>query len=325
MIAYQLDTSFPNAEGFQFLDVSWLTLSPAGDELYILQRGAPAVSVWDMLGNHLRNWDTLELGCPHSLTFQSNNDGSYFAWITDMAPPLTAGDFCGHCIKQFDMNGNYIRSVGTCGENTQGTGIDPVQFDKVTNVAFDSEGMMWVTDGDINGLNNRVLQINPVTREVLQVWCAPGDVPGNGPGQFNLPHAVDIDAFDRVWIADALNNRIQVLTTGGTFLQQLDCFATDGVYGVCVREGNDSYQLITSSSPTSSPTGGTVSIFDVASGDFPVPNGCVPSFQWSIILPQGISEAMLHMVEATQLAESIFIAPLGGNLPPQKWDKVYLP
>src|SRR6201999_675461 len=106
--------------------------------------------------------------------------------------------------------------------------LDPVQFDKVTNVAFDSEGMMWVTDGDLNGLNNRVLQLNPVTQEVLQVWCAPGDVPGDGPGQFHLPHSIAIDPFDRVWIADALNNRVQILTTGGEFLQQLPCFGTNG-------------------------------------------------------------------------------------------------
>lgn len=327
MIAYLRDINFPAANGFQFQNVSWVTLSPTGNEIYFLQRGAPAVSVWDLQGNHLRSWDTTELGCPHSLTFQLGNDGNYYAWITDMAPPLTAGTFCGHCIKQFDMEGNYLGSIGTCGVNTEGTGINPVQFDKVTNVAFDSAGFIWVTDGDINGLNNRVLQINPATQEVLQAWCAPGDQPGSGPGQFNLPHALAIDEYDRVWIADALNNRVQVIETAGTFLQQLACFGADGVYGICVRKTQEAgyFQLITSSSPTSSPTGGTIKIFEVAAGENPVPGGCSTTYQWDIDLPQGTSEAMLHMVEATEFAESIFIAPLGGDLPPQKWNRVYLP
>ena len=327
MITYIQDSFFPVDNGFNFQDVSWVKLSPSGDEIYFLQRGFPCVSIWDLSGNHLRDWDTEELGCPHSLTFQKLQNGTYNVWITDMAPPSMTGNLCGHCLKQFDMAGNYLGSIGTCGQNTQGTDINPVQFDKVTDIAFDSEGNLWVTDGDINGLNNRVLQINPSTQQVLQEWSAPNNNYGSGPKEFNLPHAIDIDALDRVWIADALNNRIQVFQTNGAFIQELKCFGSDGVYGVCVRKDsatNRSY-LYVSTSPTATPTGGTVKIFEVSQKGLPVPAGCITEYQWNITLPQGTSTGMLHMIEATELGDQVFLATLGGDLLPQKWTKVYTP
>ncbi len=327
MIAYIQDVNFPIVSGFQFQNVSWVQLSPTGNEIFFLQRGSPAVTIWDLKGNYIRKWDTQMLGYPHSLTFQIMNADDYYVWITDMAPPLTAGNFCGHCLKQFDREGNYLGSIGTCGINTEGSGLNPVQFDKVTDIAFDSLGYLWVTDGDINGMNNRVLQIDPITQDVLQVWSAPNNNDGNQPKEFHLPHSISIDEYDRVWIADALNCRVQVIKTDGTFLQELNCFGTDGVYGVCVRKDPHTLttKLIVSTSPTVSPTGGMVKIFEVVAGDMPVPNGCITEFQWNINLPQGTSEAMLHMIDVTADCDQVFLAPLGGDLAPQKWIKVYTP
>lgn len=327
MITYIQDINFPIANNFQFKNVSWVTLSPLGTQVYFLQRGSPAVSIWDLEGNHLQDWETQELGYPHSLTFQNNNDGTYFIWITDMAPPLTAGNYCGHCLKKFDINGNYLGSIGTCGEKTEGTGLNPVQFDKVTDIAFDSNGYLWVTDGDINGLNNRVLQIDPFSQEVILEWSAPNNNYGNAPKEFHLPHSICIDPFDRVWIADALNSRVQIISTDGTFLQELNCFGTDGVYGLSVSKikNTNTYQLFVSTSPTTNPTGGIVKVFEVVEGSFPVPNQCITEFQFEINLPEGTSEAMLHMIETTEFGSQFFLATLGGDLPPQKWIKVFTP
>lgn len=327
MITYIQDTIFPVNSGFDFNDVSWVTLSPNGNEVYFLQRGLPCVSIWDLNGNHLRDWDSNLLACPHSLTFHVQQDGSYNVWITDMASPSMTGNLCGYCLKQFDMYGNYLGSVGQCGENTQGTGINPVQFDKVTDIAFDSDGFLWVTDGDISGLNNRVLQINPETQNVLQVWSAPNNQSGSGPKEFNLPHSIDVDDLNRVWIADALNNRVQIISTDGTFIQELNCFGLEGVYGVCVKKNpmNNKRHLYVSTSPTNSPTGGSVKIFEVVDNGLPVPSSCLTEFQWDIELPKGTSTGMLHMIESTETGDQVFLATLGGDLLPQKWIKVYTP
>jgi hypothetical protein len=327
MTTYIQDTCFLTGSGFDFKDVSWISLSPSQDELYILQRGLPCVTIWDLDGNYLRGWGTNELACPHSLKFQELGNGECCIWITDMASPSMTGNLCGYCIKQFDMSGNYLGSIGTCGENTQETGINPVQFDKVTDVAFDSNGFIWVSDGDLGGLNNRVLQINPSTQQVVQVWSAPENSPGSGPKEFNLPHNIDIDELDRLWIADALNHRIQIVRTDGTFIQELNYFDLNGVYGVRVRKDPSTGMryLYVSTSPTSSPTGGTIKIFQVPDNGELVISDCIEKYQWDIELKQGTSTGMLHMIEATANGEQIFLATLGGDLLPQKWIKVALP
>jgi len=330
LTAYIRDLTFPAGSGFAFQNVSWVSLSPSGAELYVLQRGTPAVSVWNPAsGRLLRTWSTTALGDPHSLRFQTLRDGSQRIWITDMAPPQNAGTGYGHCLKQFTVAGAYLGSLGTCGANSQGSGLNPVQFDKVTDVGFDSGGNAWITDGDVGGLNNRVLQVN-AAGAVVQVWSAPGNQPGSGPGQFNLPHAIDVDQCDRVWVADALNHRVQVIRTNGAVLQQLQCFGANGVYGVRVRTSPTTgrLQLFTTSSPTSSPTGGLVSVFDVTpqcSAPTPVPAGCQATQSWTVSLAGATSTAMLHAIDAGDRGASVYLATLGGNLPPQKWLRVYLP
>jgi hypothetical protein len=318
---YQRDTQFP-APGstFNFQEVSWLTVGPAGN-IYLLQRGGLDVSVWNPSGSLTRQWFPNQLRYPHSLRVQQLPGGENRYWVTDMVVPPGQVVPQGNCVKQFTEGGELLGSIGACGPGGQGSGLDPVQFDKVTDIAFDSQGRRWISDGDVGGLNNRVLQLD-AGGNVLQVWSAPGNQPGSGPGQFNLPHALDIDACDRVFIADTLNHRIQVIRTDGTFQQQLQCFGTDGVYGMRVATlPSGALQLATTSSPTSNPTGGTVRLFDVSpacSAPLPVPGNCTTSAQWDIALPQSPTTGMLHSIDVGADG-GLYIATLGGNLPPQKW------
>jgi len=43
---------------------------------------------------------------------------------------------------------------------------------------------------------------------------------GTGPGEFNLPHQVQLDSKGRVYVSDRENNRIQVFDANGKFLKQ---------------------------------------------------------------------------------------------------------
>ncbi|HEV7407131.1 MAG TPA: hypothetical protein VGO01_01490 [Bradyrhizobium sp.] len=318
---YQQDPQFPAPDvNFDFQEVSWLTVGPGGN-LYLLQRGGFDVSIWNSAGEVLNQWWMDQLQYPHSLRIQVLPGGERRIWVTDMVPPSLQIPH-GHCVKEFTEQSYLVGTIGACGGNLQGTGLDPVQFDKVTDIAFDSQGLRWISDGDVGGLNNRVLQLD-ANSNVLQVWSAPGNLPGSGPGQFNLPHALDIDGCDRVFIADTLNNRVQVIKTDGTFLQQLQCFGTDGVYGLRLATSNSTgvLQLATTSSPTKNPTGGTVRLFDVApscTAPLPVPGNCTTSAQWDIALPPAPITAMLHSIDMAPDG-SVYIATLGGNLPPQRW------
>ena len=50
----------------------------------------------------------------------------------------------------------------------------------------------------------------------LKTW----GTPGTGPGQFNLPHAIDIDRNRRLYVADRANHRVQVFDENGKFLDE---------------------------------------------------------------------------------------------------------
>ncbi|MFK3779585.1 hypothetical protein [Agrobacterium sp. NPDC089420] len=320
---YSRDANFPQLGGFNVENISWVTLSPAGDRLYMVQRGKPAISILTLDGRLVSSWSTDWLGEPHSLSFQKTAQGEIFAWVTDMAPPNTAGGAFGHCIKKFTPDGDYLGSIGVCGANSQGSGLDPVQFDKVTDVAFDGNGVMWVTDGDVGGLNNRVLSLDPDTGKVLQVWSAPGNKAGAGAGQFNLPHAITTDRCNRIFVADALNHRVQIFKQDGSFLQQLQCFGSLGVYGLALTGGEASSTRLFVSSSTTTFTGvGNVQIFPVSNDcttATPIETGCQGAADLPISLPQGTSGSALHNIEVAAGGEAFFIAPLGGDLLPQKW------
>jgi len=55
-----------------------------------------------------------------------------------------------------------------------------------------------------------------VSGELIGSWGQPGV----GPGQFNLPHGVRVAADGRVLVADRENDRIQIFSPDGQFLEQ---------------------------------------------------------------------------------------------------------
>jgi hypothetical protein len=323
-IRYVLDKGFPQSSPIGFADVSWPAFDAANRRLVLLQRSAEAVSFWTPKGNLVSSWRNADLGKPHSITLHSDASGTESVWITDMAPPNPAGPADGHCLKRFTPEGKLVDVIGVCGAHSQGRGLDPVQFDLVTDIAFDARGNLLVSDGDIGGLNNRVLQLDPAGK-VLQVWSAPDDRPGAGPKEFNLPHALKVDGCERVWVADTLNHRIQVISTGGVFLGELRCFGDDGVYGIdLVPIGTALSRLFVTSSPTSHPTGGTVHVLDVPmSCSRPdIIGDCKAGARWRIKLPPAPETAMLHAISVDPNNQDVYLSELGGDLPPQRWVRV---
>ena len=236
------------------------------------------------------------------------------------APPRTG---YGHCLKQFTLSGGLLSVIGTCGENSQGTGLDPVQFDEVTDVAWNAAGELLVSDGDLNGLNNRVLTLDP-TGVVVASWSAPGDVPGSGPKQFDLPHTVLVDRCDRVWVADALNHRVQVIGSEGTYYGSLTSFGDLGVYALAfgpVFPSPPQVVLFVGASPTSSGGTGTVSLFEVPLDcSRPAAIGSATPFtSFDVPIPTSTSMTLLHSITVDPETWDVYLSVLGGSLPPEKW------
>ena len=85
-------------------------------------------------------------------------------------------------------------------------------FNQPTDVAFDSKGNFYVSDGYEN---SRVAKIDKDGG-----WIKSWGERGTGPGQFLVPHGVVVDNKDNVYVADRGNARIQVFDTNGKFLRQ---------------------------------------------------------------------------------------------------------
>jgi len=82
-------------------------------------------------------------------------------------------------------------------------------FRQPTDVAWDSNGNIYITDGYIN---SRVAKYDKNGD-----WVKSWGTKGTGPGQFNLPHAIAIDRNNNIYVGDRTNRRIQVFDTDGKF------------------------------------------------------------------------------------------------------------
>src|SRR5881396_234637 len=84
-------------------------------------------------------------------------------------------------------------------------------FRQPTDVAWDSEGNIYISDGYIN---SRVAKYDKNGD-----WVKSWGERGTGPGQFNLPHAIAVDRNNNIYVGDRSNRRIQVFDTEGKFLR----------------------------------------------------------------------------------------------------------
>jgi DNA-binding beta-propeller fold protein YncE len=86
-------------------------------------------------------------------------------------------------------------------------------FRQPTDVTWDTEGNIFISDGYIN---SRVAKFDKYGAWVKQ-W---GDR-GNKPGEFNTPHSIAADAKGNIYVADRGNRRIQVFDPNGTFIRAM--------------------------------------------------------------------------------------------------------
>ncbi|MDR5800267.1 peptidyl-alpha-hydroxyglycine alpha-amidating lyase family protein [Caballeronia sp. LP006] len=89
---------------------------------------------------------------------------------------------------------------------------EPGRFRQVTDVAWDTAGNTYISDGYIN---SRVAKVDNDGN-----WIKSWGERGKAPGQFHTPHSIAVDANNMVYVADRSNRRIQVFDTEGNFQRQ---------------------------------------------------------------------------------------------------------
>lgn len=172
--------------------------------VYLFHRGKQPIICLDAGGKFIRSWGDDVIGSAHALRIDRDDN----VWVTDIG---------NHQVLKFSPVGKLLLSLGKSG--TAGDGVD--EFNKPTDIAFGSEGELYVTDGYGN---NRVMKFTP-NGGFLAQW---GEA-GNGPGQFNLPHSIVIDRQGRILVGDRENDRVQVFESNGKLLATWPGFAPFGL------------------------------------------------------------------------------------------------
>ena len=157
------------------------------------------------IGHHLYAWSF-----GHTVKVDKEDN----IWVTDKGSDM---------VIKFNPEGRVVMVFGRKQEASD-EGTEPLKhvkpplppvdgmFRQVTDVAWDTAGNTYISDGYVN---SRVAKVDK-DGNWLMSWGEPGDQ----PGQFNVPHSIAIDAQNNVYVADRGNRRIQVFNTDGKFLRQ---------------------------------------------------------------------------------------------------------
>ena len=146
-------------------------------------------------GKLLSTWGENRFIMPHGLSVDHQGN----LWLTDVGL---------HQVFKFTPEGKLLLTLG----ERAVPGNDRAHFNLPTDVAVLRDGSFYVSDGY---KNTRVMKFAADGRFEFE-W----GTKGKGPGEFNLPHGIAVDAQARVIVCDRENERLQVFDAKGGFLRE---------------------------------------------------------------------------------------------------------
>jgi DNA-binding beta-propeller fold protein YncE len=169
----------------------------ARDRVYVFNRGAHPMVVFDRDGSFLTSWGEGVYQRPHGVHFAPDDT----MFLTD------DGD---HTVRKVTLEGKVLMTIGVPGATPGFMSQQP--FCRCTHTACAPNGDLYVSDGYGNAC---VHKFTPDGRH-LMTWGGPG----TQPGEFNVPHNITCDADGWVYVADRESHRIQVFDGNGKFETQ---------------------------------------------------------------------------------------------------------
>ncbi len=201
-------------EGWGRLPQGWVLgqtgiVTDSHDRVYLFNRSDHPMIVLDQDGNFLTSWGEGVLTSAHGM-FIDADENIYL-------PVMLS-----HVVLKYSSKGNLLMTLGTWDRPSDtgwsGNYRDTVQraagpFHRPTDVSLSPTGDLYISDGYGNA---RVHKFTADGRLQFS-WGRPGKT---SPGDFHVPHGVWVHTDGRVFVADRENNRIQIFSPDGEFLNQ---------------------------------------------------------------------------------------------------------
>ena len=194
-------------EGWSFGDVVAVA-TDSQDRVFVFSRSDHPVTIFERDGQFVGSWGEGQFVRPHGLHI-APDDSVYCCDDED------------HTVRKYTADGKLLMKLGVSGQasDTGATSSDYREikhagppFNQPTDLALSPDGEMYISDGYGNA---RVHKFS-AAGELLFSWGEPGD----GPGQFHLPHGIAIDQEGTVYVADRENSRVQLFSPEGKYITE---------------------------------------------------------------------------------------------------------
>jgi 6-bladed beta-propeller len=208
--------------GMYFGEVTGIAVN-SKKHIFVLSRGNTSGPAYGAAAAQLFEFDS-------SGKFVREIGRNLYAWSfahavrVDREDNIWVADKGSDMVVRFDPEGRVLMVFGRKAEASD-LGAHPLEhpkpplppvdglFRQVTDMAWDSDNNVYITDGYIN---SRVAEFDRDGN-----WVKSWGEPGTGPGQFRTLHSIVVDRDNHIYIADRGNARIQVFDTSGKLLKIL--------------------------------------------------------------------------------------------------------
>jgi DNA-binding beta-propeller fold protein YncE len=206
----------------------------AQDRIYVFNRGAKPVMVFDTDGN------LVLAGADQAINGKPINKDWQHSGTVDWEGNVYVIERDAHRIVKLSPKlDRFLMQLGT----TNVKGNDATHFDLPSGIAVLRNGNIIVTDGYGN---NRVVMFAKDGKFIKQVAKGSGGPTdkGKGPGEWDLPHKLAVDAQENLYIIDREGKRVQVFDKNLTYIREI---AVEGWnpwdIGIS-RKGDDGFAFI---------------------------------------------------------------------------------
>jgi hypothetical protein len=202
---YRVDVDFPKLPPNQPMGQTAGVATNAKGEVLVYHRDERPLLIFNASGDLLRTIGTGIQKGAHGLRVDTDDN----IWVTN---------YLNHTITKMDHLGNVLLRLGEAGI----PGADSAHFNQPTDIAFAKNGDFYIADGYGNA---RVVQYSRQGKFIRE-WGSRG----SAPGQFNLPHTIQVDSKGNVYVGDRENFRIQVFTAEGRYIREIGGLSPYGLF-----------------------------------------------------------------------------------------------